>query len=66
MKVSQSPVKFNQPIIKEKYNMWQVMLFKLVMTGLRSLAKNSENKIDDEIIEIVDRAVPVKEFMKLF
>jgi len=46
--------------------MWQVMLFKLVMTGLRSLAKNSENKIDDEIIEIVDRAVPVKEFMKLF
>jgi hypothetical protein len=46
--------------------MWQVMLFKLVMAGLRSLAKSSDNKIDDEVIRIVDSAVTVKTVAALF
>lgn len=40
--------------------MWQVLVFKMVMAGLRSLAKSSQNTIDDEIIKVVDDAVVLK------
>ncbi len=51
--------------ITRSHNMWQVLVFKMVMAGLRSLAKSSQNTIDDEIIKVVDDAVILKTIKSL-
>jgi hypothetical protein len=45
--------------------MWQVILFKIVMAGLRALSKSSKNQIDDAVIAVVDEAVTVKTIKSL-
>jgi hypothetical protein len=45
--------------------MWQVIVFKIVMAGLKALAKSSDNKIDDAIIKVVDDAATLKTIKSL-
>jgi len=45
--------------------MWQVILFKVVMAGLKGLAKYSENQIDDAVIKVVDDAATLKTIKSL-
>ena len=45
--------------------MLQVIIFKIVMAGLRALAKSSDNKIDDAVIKVVEEAVTLKTIKEL-
>lgn len=43
--------------------MWQALLIKVVLAGLKELSKSTENKVDDEVIKYVESLTIVKSFL---
>ena len=40
--------------------MWQALLIKVVLAGLKELAKSTDNKIDDEVVKYVEELTVIK------
>lgn len=46
--------------------MWQALLIKLVVAGLKELSKYSENKVDDQAVKYIEELVTLENIKAVF